>query len=169
MLDQSAVVVFGVAMAGVASSVIDLRTRRVPNLLTLGIAATGTALAAFNWSPVSLPGAMVACALGIGLMLPGHVLGGTGAGDVKLFGATATLLGPQATAMAFLYTAIIGGLMGLVVASRRKQFRKTVARTATLVRTAGGNTAEIEAESASNRFAYAPAVAVGTLVAALGW
>src|SRR5262249_21747671 len=121
------------------------------------------------WSPVTVTGALLGCALGVALMLPGHLFGGTGAGDVKLFGATATLLGPQATAMAFLYTVVVGGVLGLIVASRRRQLRQAVSRTATLVRTGGGNTAEIEAESSANRFAYAPAVALGTLVAALGW
>jgi len=36
------------------------------------------------------------------------------------------------------------------------------------VTTAGGNVAEIEHQSADNRFAYAPAIAVGALAAALG-
>ena len=40
--------------------------------------------------------------------------------------------------------------------------------TATLVRTGGANVAEIEHPSVDNRFAYAPAIALGALVAALG-
>ena len=39
--------------------------------------------------------------------------------------------------------------------------------TATLVRTRGANVAEIEHVSANNRFAYAPAILVGALAAAL--
>jgi prepilin signal peptidase PulO-like enzyme (type II secretory pathway) len=42
-------------------------------------------------------------------------------------------------------------------------------RTAMLVATRGGNVAEIEHLSSNNRFPYAPAIAVGALVAALGW
>jgi prepilin peptidase CpaA len=102
-------------------------------------------------------------------MLPGHLLGATGAGDVKLFAATGTLLGPANILAAFLYTAIAGGVLACLVAHRRRRFRDTVTRTATLVRTAGANVREIEDASVNNRFAYAPAIAVGTLVAALGW
>jgi hypothetical protein len=44
-----------------------------------------------------------------------------------------------------------------------------VDRTALLVTTHGANVAEIEDVSNNNRFPYAPAIAVGVLVAALGW
>jgi prepilin peptidase CpaA len=164
----STAVIVAVAAAGVASSAIDLRTRRVPNGLTAVVAAAGIALAALDWTMVSVPAALGGCALGIALMLPGHLLGGTGAGDVKLLGAIGTLLGPKATLMAFMYTAIAGGVLGLIVATRRRRVRESLTRTATLVRTGGGNAAEIDAQT-TNRFAYAPAVAVGALVAALGW
>ena len=100
-------------------------------------------------------------------MLPGHVIGATGAGDVKLFAALGTLLGPKAIAMAFLYTALAGGAIAIVVAMRRRLLRETFERTADLVRTGGANVGEIERASA-NRFAYAPAIAVGALAAALG-
>jgi prepilin signal peptidase PulO-like enzyme (type II secretory pathway) len=42
-------------------------------------------------------------------------------------------------------------------------------RTALLVTTRGANVTEIEHVSSNNRFPYAPAIAVGALVAALGW
>jgi len=70
--------------------------------------------------------------------------------------------------VAFAYTAVAGGILALVVAYRRKRFSATVGRTAALVRTAGANVAEIEQSSHDNRFAYAPAIAMGALVAALG-
>jgi hypothetical protein len=56
-----------------------------------------------------------------------------------------------------------------IVAIRRRRLRGTIDRVATLVTTGGGNAAEIESDSANNRFAYAPAIAVGTLAAALGF
>ena len=36
-------------------------------------------------------------------------------------------------------------------------------------RSGGGNVAAIEDTSKNNRFAYAPAIAIGALAAALGW
>ena len=70
--------------------------------------------------------------------------------------------------MAFLYTALAGGALAIIVAMQRQLLRQTMERAANLVRTGGANVAEIE-RSAVNRFAYAPAIAVGTLVAALGF
>jgi prepilin peptidase CpaA len=161
-------VVLAVAGSGGASALVDLRTRRVPNPLTLGIITLGVALAAGSWGRVSLAGALAGFAVGLLLMLPGHLIGATGAGDVKLFAAFGTLVGPQLILAAFLYTAIAGGLLAVAVAVVRRRLRNTVERTAALVASGGANVGEIEHVSQDNRFAYAPAIAVGTLLAALG-
>jgi prepilin peptidase CpaA len=152
---------------GASSAVVDHYTRRIPNALTLGVAVLGVTLAAARLSALSPGQAALGFVVGLALMLPGHLIGATGAGDVKLFAALGTLLGPSAIAMAFLYTALAGGVLAIIVATRRRRLRETVERTAMLVRTAGANVGEIE-RAAVNRFAYAPAIAVGTLAAALG-
>jgi len=162
------VIVAAVATGGAASAAVDLWTRRVPNPLTLGIAGCGVALAAGHFSSLSVGHALAGSVIGLLLMLPGHVIGKTGAGDVKLFAALGTLLGPTHIVVAFLYTAIAGGLLAIVVAVGRRRLRETVVRTAALVSTGGNNVAQIEHPSADNRFAYAPAIAVGALAAALG-
>lgn len=163
------VVVVAVATSGGASALMDLSTRRVPNVLTLGITALGITLAATNVSHITVAAALAGFAVGFVLMLPGHVVGATGAGDVKLFAAIGTLLGPAPIVVAFFYTAVAGGVLALAVALRRRRLRVTVERTAALVRTGGANVADIEKPTANNRFAYAPAIALGTLAAALGF
>jgi hypothetical protein len=55
------------------------------------------------------------------------------------------------------------------VALIRRRLKATLVGTATLVRTAGANVADIERSSADNRFAYAPAIAIGTIAVALGF
>jgi prepilin peptidase CpaA len=156
--------------AGVGTAaVVDLGTRRVPNALTFSLAASGIALAAAGVGHVGLAGSLAGCVLGAALMLPGHVLGGTGAGDLKLLAAAGTLMGPSLTLRAFLISSIAGGVMALWVATRRGRLMKTCGATAALVATAGANAAEIEHPRTDNRFAYAPAIAVGVMVAALGW
>jgi len=156
-----------VVLGGAVSTAIDMRVRRIPNILTLTIACAGVALAGAHRGGVSVAGAFEGLAVGFLMMLPGHFFGATGAGDVKLFAATGTLLGPLGIFAAFFYTAIAGGLIGCAVALRRRRLRETVARTAALMRTAGANAREIQHPSMNNRFAYAPAIAIGTLVAAL--
>jgi prepilin peptidase CpaA len=160
------IVVLIVAASGAAGTVIDLRCRRVPNPLTIGTAIVGVVCAGFHAIGLSVGASLAGLGLGLLLMLPGHVIGATGAGDVKLFAAMGTLLGPYGIGFAFLYTGIAGGLLALIVAVRRGRLRVTVGQTASLVSTKGASAAFIEAQT-TNRFAYAPAIAIGALVAAL--
>ena len=110
-------------MAPAPSAVVDLRTRRIPNWLTLGLTGCGLALAAFQVSGLSVMSALAGFGIGLLLMLPGHVVGATGAGDVKLFAAIGTVLGPSGIAVAFFYTTIVGGVLALVVAINRRRLR----------------------------------------------
>ena len=48
---------------------------------------------------------MLGFVVGLALMLPGHVLGATGAGDVKLMAAIGSLVGPLLVVKAVLFTA----------------------------------------------------------------
>jgi prepilin peptidase CpaA len=153
--------------SGLSSALVDLYTRRIPNPLTLAVAASGLLLAMLHLGAVSVSQALLGFAVGLVLMLPGHLIGATGAGDVKLFAAIGTLLGPSGIVVAFLYTALAGGVLAIVIAARRRLLLTTVRRAATLVRTAGANAGDIE-RAVINRFAYAPAIAVGALAAALG-
>jgi prepilin peptidase CpaA len=147
------------------AAVIDMRTRRVPNVLTMPLATVGIVMAILGIGHVTVGAAIAGCALGLLLMLPLYALGATGAGDVKLFAAAGALLGPGATITAFLYTAIAGGAVALAVAVRRGTLRQTLVQTAGL--TAGGAMkAMVEAPSSNNRFAYASAIAIGTVLAA---
>lgn len=140
----------------------------MPNLLTGGLATTGLLLAGLHVTDSGLAGAFGGLFVGALLMLPSHLFGRTGAGDVKLLAALGTLLGPIGVAAAFVYTLIAGGLVALVVAAQRGRLGTTVAHTTTLVRTGGANVADIERPSADNRFAYAPAIALGACLAAIG-
>jgi prepilin peptidase CpaA len=161
-------VLAAVALCGGAAATIDLRTRRVPNELTLAIGVLGLTLSVLHVTRVTPAGALAGFVLGLLLMLPGHFIGGTGAGDVKLFAAIGTLLGPAHIVVAFLYTAIAGGLLAVIVAWRRRRLQETMERTAAFVRTGGSNVADIERRTTNNRFAYAPAIAIGALAAVLG-
>ena len=84
-----------VAGAGTGAA-IDLRTRRVPNPLTVLLAAIGVAFAAFGISGLTVGASLAGFALGLALMLPGHLIGATGAGDVKLFAAARRARRPRA-------------------------------------------------------------------------
>jgi len=162
----SPVVVTVVAGATAVATATDLRTRRVPNWLTFGVAAIGLTMAAAHLDRLNLSGALEGLAVGLLLMLPGHVIGKTGAGDVKLVAALGTLLGPASITVACLCTAIAGGALAVLIAVRRGQLRQAIVSTALLGRTGGTHVADIEDPTRDNRFAYAPAIAVGAVIAA---
>jgi prepilin peptidase CpaA len=156
--------------AGVAATIVDIRQRRVPNVLTMGLASVGVVLAMAGVSGVTVGGALGGLALGLALLLPAHVFGATGAGDVKLLAAFGALLGPGGVFEAFLRAAILGGVMALVVALWRGRLRETLYGTAMLVTTRNrAVTASLEHPAANNRFPYAPAIACGAVLVVLGW
>ena len=70
------------------------------------------------------------------MMLPGHVFGATGAGDVKLFAAAGTMLGSGRIVRAFLYVAIAGGVLAVAIAIRRGRLGRTVGMAGATARTA---------------------------------
>lgn len=155
------------AAGALVATIIDLRTRRIPNELTAAMAGTGIGLAAAGVSGVSLPGSLLGLALGLALMMPGHLFGGTGAGDVKLMGAVGAIVGPALVVSAFLFTAIAGGVLAVAVAARRRRLAATLAGTGRLIAAPAGPREDVRTAPAARRFAYGPAIAVGSVLAGL--
>ena len=164
---SDAIVLATVATGAGTGAAIDLWTRRVPNPLTVLLASTGVAFAACGISGLTVGASLAGFLLGLALMLPGHLFGATGAGDVKFFAAMGAIIGPAHIATAFVYTAMAGGAIAVIVSLRRKRLQQTLAGTARLLGSAAADA--LDSPLANNRFAYAPAIAVGTMVAALGW
>jgi prepilin peptidase CpaA len=157
-------VVFG---SGIAAAAIDLNTRRVPNPLTGAVGLAGLLLALSGHGRVGVGAAIAGCAIGVLLMLPGHIFGATGGGDVKLLGALGTLLGPWTTMTAFMLTAVAGGALAIAVAIHRRRLGKTLGATVRLATSPQSASAQGEIE-ADRTFAYAPAIAIGAALAAIG-
>ncbi|PYR94793.1 MAG: hypothetical protein DMF84_03960 [Acidobacteria bacterium] len=159
---------FIVLAAGLAVAVvIDLRSRRIPNWLTGSMMVAGFAVAVSGLGGVTPGQAALGILAGLLLMLPGHIIGATGAGDVKLMAAIGGFVGPWLALNAFLGTAVAGGVFAVAVAARRGRLIATIEGTGQLVTAPSAAKMEIEAPARANRFAYAPAIAVGSLVAVL--
>jgi prepilin peptidase CpaA len=154
--------------AGVlVATAVDIRTRRIPNAVTATMTGAGLGFAASGLSGITLAAAALGFLFGLVLMLPGHAIGATGAGDVKLMAAVGSLVGPEVVIKAFLFTAIAGGVIAIIVAARRRRLVATFAGTARLIATPTDARNECRAAEASSRFAYGPAIAVGSVLAAL--
>jgi prepilin peptidase CpaA len=159
---------FVVLVAGaLAATIIDIRTRRIPNALTAAIAGVGVGFAASGISGVSVLGSVAGFALGLALMMPGHALGATGAGDVKFMGAVGAVVGPGMVVSAFLFTALAGGVLALAVAVQRQRLAVTLAGTGRLIAAPADARSEIRQAAPVSRFAYGPAIAIGSVLAGL--
>jgi prepilin peptidase CpaA len=121
-----------VVVAGIAAAT-DLRSRRIPNWLTLG----GLTLAllvrmGLGWSALldGMGGAGAGLALGFLLF----ALGGFGAGDAKLLMAIGAFMGWSRLPGAILAIGVAGGVLALAESARRGVLPLMLLRTAGLMR-----------------------------------
>ncbi len=103
----------------------DLKERRVPNALTVTGLALALGLRALSGLDPLLAG-LQGAGLGLLLGLPLVVLGGLGGGDAKLMAAVGAFLGPGQLLWALAVTAIVGGVMALVLAFHRGAVREAL-------------------------------------------
>jgi len=108
----------------VVAAACDLRSRKIPNILTFTSALVAVCLHGYmgGWREAGL--AVGGLVVGVALFFPFFAVGGLGAGDVKLLGAVGAFVGPFATVWVALYASISGGLMALLVASYAGYLRK---------------------------------------------
>lgn len=149
------------------AAAIDLRHRRIPNVVCVATAVAGLTLATVGISNITVTSALAGLAYGFLMMLPGHVFGATGAGDVKLFAAAGTLLGSGRIVTAFLFVALAGGILAVVIAMRRGRLVRTMGLAARLLGRPNKLKTAIESPAEHNRFSYGPAIAIGCVVAML--
>lgn len=103
-----------------ASLYTDLIRQKIPNTLTLtamflGICLNGAVPGADRGMGFALQGLMA----GMGIWIIPFILGGTGGGDVKLFGALGALSGSWAVFWISIYAALAGGAIALVLMARQ--------------------------------------------------
>lgn len=166
-MDASSVAALVVAGIGAA---IDLRTRRIPNFLTFGGAVAALAYHTYFSGVTGLGQSAAGWATGVALFLPMFLIGGMGAGDVKLLGAVGAWLGPGAAFWSGIYSAFAGGVLGLIVGARHRYLRQAFRNVWGLIgfwRVAGvqpvpGMTL---GDAVGPRLAYGVAIATGTAVA----
>jgi prepilin peptidase CpaA len=109
------------------AAVFDVLYRRIPNWLTVSGVVLGLSMNTLIGTPeaglvFSLVGLVVAFGVYAGL----YALRAMGAGDVKLMAAVGALVGWERWFGIFFITALIGGVMALILVLARGRFKKTV-------------------------------------------
>jgi len=105
-----------VSCVAIAAAVTDLWKFKVYNALTLPALGVGLLVSPFT---IGLPASVFGAAVGFGLLVVFFMLGGVGAGDVKLLTALGAWLGPLATLYVFGLSAMAGGVYALGLMVRR--------------------------------------------------
>jgi len=116
-----------------AAGLTDLRSRRIPNGLTLGILVCALVLRAVEGlGPLAIGVGGAALGLAIAVVLFG--LGALGGGDGKLLIGVGAFLGYEDFVSALLLIGVLGGLLGLVEAVRRGVFLPAALNAAGMIR-----------------------------------
>ena len=116
----------GAVLLALVAAWTDLRSRRIPNWLTVPALALGIVLNAVfgSWSGIrnSLLGALV----GLALLLPFVLLRSLGAGDWKLAGALGAFAGPGELVNLLLGSVFVAGLMAAALVVYKGRVRQTL-------------------------------------------
>ncbi len=103
---------------------IDGKQLRVPNWITFPMVFAGLAYSAAIGGWQGLGDGLIGMCVGLATLLPLYAVGGMGAGDVKLMAGIGAWLGATVTWHAFLVSAVVGGVMAIIMVLKRKAWDK---------------------------------------------
>jgi prepilin peptidase CpaA len=141
----------------VIAAVWDLRWRRIPNVLTIPAVVSGIALHGVQSGRGGLVSSLWGMAIGGGVLLVFYILGGMGAGDVKLMAGIGALVGARLIFPVLVFMGVAGGIMAMgKLIVRYSQVRATLAQVGGDRQPGGGPMKET--------MPYGVAIAAGTLI-----
>jgi len=121
------------ALCASLGAVFDVRTQRIPNLLTASSLIGGLLLhgAMGGWSSMGMSAA--AALIGGAVFFIVFAAGGMGAGDIKLMAAVACIAGFGSLTELFVSTALIGGLFAMALAIFHGRLKRTLVNVGVLI------------------------------------
>jgi prepilin peptidase CpaA len=152
----------------VIAAITDIRSQRIPNMLTfttMGLSLLyhiqGSGLHGLFFSLSGL-------ALGLAFFMLPYLMGGMGAGDVKLLGAVGAALGPKGVFAAALCTALVGGVYAAaLILIKYKDCKGLVARYTTTFKIFASTgelfTIPADENETQPKLCYGVAIAIGSL------
>lgn len=155
-----------------AVAVLDLRTRRIPNRLTVPAAALAIGINCLGGGLLGALHSVEGLAVGLAAFLPMFLGRGSSGGDVKAMAVVGAFLGPAGAFFAVLWVMVAGlagGLVVLIGAAGRSGIAELVRRWLfrTYVLCTTGHVAHVPRsgnDAAQLRFPYGLAIASGTMI-----
>lgn len=103
------------------ATAIDLRTREIPDWITVALLITGVCAAVFGWAGIRwwmvLSGSLLGLVIGFLLFR----LAGFGGGDAKLIAGIGAILGPVGLLFVLFWMALAGGVLALIAMLRSQR------------------------------------------------
>ena len=131
--DIHSIYLIAACVCAAVSAVFDIRSRKIPNVITGPAILAGLLLHGVLDSWHGLLSALAAGAICFAVFLVFHIAGGMGAGDVKLMAAVGCLAGLPHVTYLLVFTAIAGGVMGVALAVLRGRLRETLSNLGSLL------------------------------------
>jgi prepilin peptidase CpaA len=149
------------------AGVTDLRSCKIPNWLTISAMVSGL----LGHSLINgLPGLMFSAkglGLGLAMFLLFYLMGGMGAGDVKLLAAVGSFIGAEGVFSAGIMTMLLGGLYAIATMIAHGGMRTSLKQVTTIMQSfilMPGSLAAFRPAKAQPRLRYALVIGLGTLM-----
>ena len=101
-------------IVSITGGIYDWKARRIPNWLTFGTFLLALIINISHLRLHDFLNCILGFLAGILLLIIPYLMGGMGAGDVKLLGAIGSLVGFKNVVLIFIYSAICGLFLGLI-------------------------------------------------------
>jgi prepilin peptidase CpaA len=146
------------------ASIADVRTRRIPNILTFPTIALGIVLNGVFFGVDGLRESGQGFGLGLAMLFGLFALRWMGAGDVKLMAAVGAIKGPEFVFYACLWSAVFGATLAIIGLVRSQRLSLALAHLyySRLMPQPGGTF------MTAWRVPYGPAIALGSLLVLMG-
>ena len=154
----------------VVAAFLDLRSRQIPNWLTLPAAAAGLAANCYLSGWTGLKSSLLGLLLAFAVYTLLFALRAMGGGDVKLMAAVGAFTGPEHWLWVFAITSIVGGIFAVVTLLTRGGIGRVLANVGVILGSLGRMRAPHEAQPeldvkhpSARTLPHGAAIAVGTL------
>jgi prepilin peptidase CpaA len=132
MRNYSTIQILAAALVLVAA-VTDIRSRRIPNWLTLLGVLVGLSLNGVTYGLAGVRNSLGGMLLGFSAYLILYLLRAMGAGDVKLMAALGAIVGPENWVAVFIASAVAGGVLAIALMVWTGRVRETLFNTLLIV------------------------------------
>jgi len=126
--------IFCLTIILIIASINDFLSFRIPNWLTYPALVVGISYFSIAKGYEGFFFSLEGIAAGLGLLIIPYIIGGTGAGDVKLLGAVGSFLGAHGVFMVFILSCILGGTYALFLLASKGLLLSTFKRYGRIIR-----------------------------------